>query len=168
MHYVGLGSLDAPIYFYIENIPPLPFYQNLDEMFGMQGEDIYQVGQQTGNHWRKVFNVFAKLEFERNPNDFMTWQQLRDTNLLHCNGQQCLLFNGSESYQPTSANHLERIHIVIGKTYADKLGVAAHCQWLNEFFAINTNTRTIVCPYFDYRQLSNIKISQLVRLIQQL
>lgn len=165
MHYIGLGTLNAPIYFYIENIPPLPFYQSLDGMYGMQGDDIYQIGQQTGNHWRKIFNVFAKLEFERNPANFTSWQQLRDIHLLHHDSQQCLLFNGAESYQPLTANHTDKIHVVIGKTYAEKLGIASQCHWLSPYFAINTDTNTIICPYFDYRQLSNLKISQLVRLI---
>ena len=167
MHYVGLGSLNAPIYFYIENIPPLPFYQKLDGMYGMQGEDIYQIGQQTGNHWRKVFNVFAKLEFERAPQGFDTWQQLRDTGLLHAQSQQCLLFNGDESYHASTATIDDKIHVIIGKTYATKLGIADKCLWLNEYFAIDHASKTIICPYFDYRQLSNIKISQLVRLFGQ-
>ena len=56
----------------------------------------------------------------------------------------------------------------MGKTYANKLGLAEQALWLNEFFAINKTTNTIVCPYFDYRQLSNIKISQLANLIKKL
>ncbi len=164
MHYVGLGSIDAPIYIYIENTPPLPFYQQLDGMHLMQQDEIFNIAQQTGNHWRKIFNVFAKLEFERSPQSFTQWQHLRDEQLLQENAPQCLLFNGSEIVAKTP----NKIHIVMGKTYAAKLAVAQQCLWLNEFFAIDEKRKIIICPYFDYRQLSNLKISQLARLIDQL
>jgi hypothetical protein len=37
--------------------------------------------------------------------------------------------------------------------------------WLDADFAIDSNNNLIVCPYFDYRQLTNIKIQQLVEII---
>lgn len=164
MHYYGLGSLKAPIYIYIENKPPLSFYQALDDMYGLREGDIYQIGQQTGNHWRKIFNVFAKLEFERNPQQFSTWQALRDKALLQANSEQCLLFNEPDFAQ--LSHH--KTHIIMGKTYAAKMGIAEHCYWLNEFFAYHQEKKIIVCPYFDYRQLSNVKITQLVKLIEHI
>lgn len=162
MHYYGLGSLSAPIYVYIENTPPLPFYQNLDDIYGLKTNDVYQIGQETGNHWRKIFNVFAKLEFERFPRGFESWQALRDATLLQSKGEQCLLFNSPEFDQLAD----NKIHIIMGKTYASKLALTEHCYWLNEFFAYNQEKKLIICPYFDYRQLSNVKISQLVKLIE--
>lgn len=164
MHYVGIGSLAAPIYIYIENIPPLPFYEALDDMHGMQHGEIADIGKLTGNHWRKVFNVFAKFEFEREPLQFETWQNLRDEQLLTSQSTQCLLFSEPE----IDALPSDKIHIIMGKTYATKLGLAQQCHWLNEFFAFDEKRRVIICPYFDYRQLSNIKITQLTKLIEHL
>ena len=40
--------------------------------------------------------------------------------------------------------------------------------WLNEHFAISEQHKLIVCPYLDYRQLSNARIEQLIGLVQQL
>jgi hypothetical protein len=39
---------------------------------------------------------------------------------------------------------------------------------LDNDFAINRSLKIIVCPYFDYRQLSNIKIERLAELIVSL
>lgn len=38
-------------------------------------------------------------------------------------------------------------------------------QWLEPNFAIDNNNNLIVCPYFDYRQLSNEKIESLIEII---
>jgi len=164
MHYVGIGSLNAPIYFYIENKPPLPFYQTLDCMVDLKIGDISYIAHETGNHWRKIFNVFAKLEFERCPLHFDSWQKLREEYLLQKHSKQCLIFNANESF----AYDKTKIHIIMGKTYAQKLAIANKCHWLNEYFAIDLKRKIIICPYFDYRQLSNVKITQLNRLITQL
>ncbi|WP_448211477.1 DUF6942 family protein [Colwellia sp. MEBiC06753] len=188
MHYYGLGDLSAPIYIYIENVPPLPLYQQLDDMHAMSDGEVFLIAEQTGNHWRKIFNVLAKLAFERiasnapakNPSNdqkindlksenvksnfqrYASWQALRDNSLLQAGSEQCLLFNKPEFDRLTS----DKTHIIMGKQYADKTGIAQHCFWLNEFFAYHQQKKIIICPYFDYRQLSNIKITQLVKLIE--
>lgn len=163
---IGLGNANAAIKVYIENRPPLPFYQELTHCYALQSGDIANIAEQTGNHWRKIFNVFAKLEFERSPQQFTSWQQLRDETLLQVKSQQCLVFSSPTA--PLIANDKASIHILMGKTYATKQGLATQCYWLNEYFAINEQQRLIICPYFDYRQLSNIKITQLVKLITSL
>jgi hypothetical protein len=59
----------------------------------------------------------------------------------------------------------------MGKTYAKQsLPVLAieplvNLQWLDADFAVDPEHGIIVCPYFDYRQLSNSKIDRLVDLI---
>ncbi|MFD2168001.1 DUF6942 family protein [Thalassotalea euphylliae] len=163
MSLIGLGQPAADTYIYIQNTPPLSQYQSLDDLHAMTDGEIYQIGQQTGNHWRKIFNVFAKLEFERRETTFNTWQELRDKQLLQANGQQCLLFSPYDSTAPK-----DKVHIIMGKTYATELCVANRCTWLNEFFAYNAEHKLIICPYFDYRQLSNVKITQLVSLIKHI
>lgn len=169
---IGLGNINANLRVYIENIPPLPQYQNLTLVNPIQNGDIQQIGQLTGNHWRKIFNVFAKLLFEYNPQNFVTWQNLRDESLLQKQSNTCLLFSGVTFEEikigDTNANKSKMITIIMGKTYANKLGIDKHCYWLSESFAINTAKNIIICPYFDYRQLSNIKVTQLVQLIKQL
>lgn len=157
---VGLGCHRAKHYFYIKNRPPLSYYEDLNVIKAMSVGDIAHIGHETGNHWRKVFNVYAKLMFELAPEDFTSWQSLRDEQLLQ-NNNHCLLFSPP---QITT----DKIHIVLGKGYAEQLGLADQCTWLSHDFAVNFERRIIISPYFDYRQLSNIKIVQLCRLIQQL
>lgn len=170
---IGLGNKNASLHVYIENIPPLAMYQELTQVKAMKKGDIKMIADLTGNHWRKIFNVFAKLLFELQPQHYPSWQTLRDEHLLQENSNQLLLFSPPE--QPNNdANKRQKIKppniitIIMGKTYADKVGLAEQALWLNECFAINKATNTIICPYFDYRQLSNIKISQLVSLIKKL
>lgn len=161
--HIGLGSINAPLYFYIKNRPPLEHYQHLSSIKLMKANEIAHIATETGNHWRKIFNVYAKLMFELAPEPFNRWQTLRDQALLQ-NNKHCLLFS-TPNINKQSKN---KIHIVLGKGYAQELGLLEECIWLNESFAVNLQKRIIICPYFDYRQLSNIKITQLCRLIEQL
>jgi hypothetical protein len=162
MNLIGLGNKQAYLKVYIENRPPLAEYQCLQEVRPLISEEIANVVQQAGNHWRKIFNVYAKLIFAIEPIGFSTWQQLRDSHLLQDNSEQCLLFS------PPIFNSVRDIHIVMGRTYASKLALSDDCYWLTPEFAINEHKQLIICPYFDYRQLSNRKIAQLVQLIRPL
>jgi len=174
----GLGTYKATIHIAIENIPPLPEYQNLSSVTPLNEGDISRIGQLTGNHWRKIFNVLAKLLFEYKEHHYKTWQVLRDEYLLQEHSKECLLFSGirfnnsdfknSQIQSSEKSNDKNIITLVMGKTYAKKLGIDQHCYWLSEHFAINTAKKIIICPYFDYRQLSNIKITQLAQLMKQL
>lgn len=188
---VGLGNENANIIFYIRNRPPLKTYQNLNSIKPLIPGEISHICQETGNHWRKVFNVYAKLLFELSADKFSSWQQLRDEQLLQAHSQHCLLFSAPNlipsfttnkaSYQPTNSNskttHFTNftkeksnttLHIVLGKGYAQELSLANESTWLSDDFAMNTELGLIICPYFDYRQLSNVKIIQLAGLIKQL
>jgi len=163
--FIGLGNLNANICIFIENRPPLEQYQQLNHMLRLQHGDIEFIAKQTGNHWRKIFNVYAKLLYEYSNKGYSSWQQLRDEYLLQDNSDECLFF--TQPHLPCNGDlkTRQRIHIIMGKTYATKLGLSTKCHWINKDFAINKAQRIIICPYFDYRQLSNVKISQLVDLI---
>ena len=157
---VGLGNKQANLYFYIKNRPPINTYQNLSTLRTLTTGEIAYIANETGNHWRKIFNVYAKLMFELRPENFLSWQTLRDEQLLQAN-QHCLLF----SEPVIVGQEKNKIHIVLGKGYAQQLNLLEQCSWLNNDFAVNFKEKLIICPYFDYRQLSNIKITQLAALI---
>ena len=173
---VGLGCNDAQIAVYIANVPPLAEYQQLDHVSpAIQGE-IAAIGQQCGNGWRKVFNVYAKLLYALDSSLFSfskmapTWQQYRDEFLLQPKSKTALFFGPPHLVvaQQTS----KPIHIIMGRTYAKTLikegYITEPLRWLDDDFAINMSQRLIVCPYFDYRQLSNIKIERLAKLIKEM
>ncbi|MEW6990773.1 hypothetical protein AADZ91_08800 [Colwelliaceae bacterium 6441] len=167
MNITGLGDPNATLSVYIENIPPLVQYQTLQTCQPMQKGEIQFIAEQTGNHWRKIFNVYAKFIYQLMSPKFTSWQQFRDEQLLQTGSQQNLLFNLPATMIINNFSS-KKISIVMGKSYATKLGLAQHCQWLSPSFAINTEHKLIICPYFDYRQLSNKKITELCQLIRSL
>ncbi len=167
---IGLGNPDAKLVFYIRNRPPMPTYENLTRVKALMTGDIANICLEAGNHWRKIFNVYAKLLFELQPRQFSSWQHLRDNSLLQAESAHCLLFSVPRlaATHGTAITHVKQLHIIIGKGYAEQLGLSQDCTWLSDDFAINQKSGVIICPYFDYRQLSNKKINQLSGLIKQL
>lgn len=166
MHTPGLGNPNAKIHIYCQNTPPIEPYLSQITIRGVESDEIGRIGQLTGNHWRKIFNVLAKFAFQRDTDlskQFKTWQTFRDTALLSVSGDYALWF-GLQNLE-TSQHH---VSIVMGKQYGETLGLAEKCFWLSPSFAINEELRVIICPYFDYRQLSNIKIEQLCNLVTQM
>lgn len=171
----GLGNPQAQLRVYIANRPPLQEYQGLSHCLPMAAGEISRIAAETGNHWRKVFNVYAKFVFELNPADvcrhFSSWQELRDTYLLQKGGQESLLFSAESMGNAfIAAEDKGVIHIVMGKQYASRLADSGSIsyQWQDAHFAVNSAQRLIVCPYFDYRQLSNERITRLVGLVREL
>jgi Family of unknown function (DUF6942) len=154
----GIGDEDFDMAIYIANRPPLEEYQNLQGIRPLIEGEIQHIGQQTSNHWRKIFNVYAKLCFQMNSYGFKKWQDYRDNRLLQTGSKTALLFS------PLDAPHRDdAIRLVAGKTHAVNLGLdiqvmeKPQADFSNDF-AWDKVGRVIVTPYLDYRQLSNIKI----------
>ena len=182
---VGLGDSQFTFAVYIANQPAMEEYQSLTQLKAIQHGDIYAIGQACGNGWCKVFNVFAKLLYALNKNDFNfstlapTWQQYRDQYLLQANSGTALIFSPPRvafsnwdlsnldlsSLQRSHTDEVKTVHIICGRTYAKQLinegKLATKLLWLDEEFAVDVQQGVVVCPYFDYRQLSNIKIQRL-------
>ncbi len=162
---IGLGSKQATLKVYIANRPNYSHYPSLDTITPLSEGEIYQIGTACGNGWRKVFNVYAKFVFalgHDHAKTFASWQQYRDKKLLQSNSDTSLLFSAPD----LTCN---AIHIVMGRTYAKALLKQAlsdvTLNWLDDEFAVCTTNKLIVCPYFDYRQLSNTKIIRLLELV---
>ena len=170
---VGFGCSKFTIAVYIANKPNMVEYEDLAGLRPMAGQEITEIGLACGNGWRKVFNVYSKLLYALDPKKFSftdcapSWQSYRDNFLLQQGSGTALLFS-----PPVLLPDDHTIHIVSGKTYAKELinsgELITSLIWLDEYFAIDVVERVIVCPYFDYRQLSNIKIDYLAELIKQL
>lgn len=177
-HDIGFGTDDYQIAVYIANRPPIYEYQQLTQLTPLTTGEITYIGQHCGNGWRKVFNVYAKLLYALDKEQFdfssfaSTWQKYRDDFLLQNRSQTSLLFNAPK-LEPVKDNSKQNcVHIIMGKTHAKSLlntgMLDVELIWLDNEFAINRSKRVIVCPYFDYRQLSNIKIEKLAQLIKGL
>lgn len=172
MDLVGFGVPNAVIAVYVENKPPLIGYHQLDSFAPLKGGEIEFINQQAGNGWRKQFNVFAKLIAALNHPSYAhtqtsPWQQYRDTHLLQSTGLEAYLFSS-----PNLSHSQFKIHLIAGRTYAKSLLCGSlqniNLIWLDEEFAIDPQSKLIVCPFFDYRQLSNVKIDRLCQLIKEM
>ncbi|MDO6705850.1 hypothetical protein Q4579_06465 [Photobacterium sp. 1_MG-2023] len=172
IHIVGLGCPEFQIAAYMEHRPDMPGMAELAQLQPAISGEIHCIGQACGNGWRKVFNVYAKLLYALDPTyfDYATsadsWQRFRDQFLLQAGSQTALLF----SPPVLDLNRVpSRYHIIMGRTYAKKLihqGLLnAPLTWLDHEFAVNQEHRLVVCPYFDYRQLSNLKIERLAAIL---
>lgn len=157
----GLGDSQPTFSVYIANRPPLDEYQQLTTMKALVPGEIASIAQQTGNHWRKIFNVYAKLVFELNDQGLSTWQQYREAFLLQTNSKQALLFSRPDFSRPG-------LHLVMGRTYARDLKMDADLIAVDADFQVAPKQRLLVVPYFDYRQLSNEKLARLRVLIHKL
>ena len=163
---------------YLANRPPLTIFDELEGLSVLKKGDIEQVVKDTGNHWRKIFNVYAKLIFAlairvdcKQFSEFTSWQQYRDELLLQQGSETELLFYPKEqqgieylmeSFTEVDSNSLR---IIMGKSFSSKLLGAHRLKWVDDDFAYDVETGVWVCPYFDYRQLSNLKIDRFIDLM---
>lgn len=148
-------------------------YQRLYEVTSLVEGEINVINQACGNGWRKIFNVYAKLLYALDKKHFHysdkapTWQEYRDKYLLQAKNKTALLFSAPKLMQGRDV-----VHIICGKGHAKGLinsgKLVTKLVWLNEEFAIDRDNKLIVCPYFDYRQLSNVKIERMAGLLQNL
>lgn len=188
MNNVGFGDSNFTFAVYIENKPKVFEYEELSTIKPLCLGEINVINQSCGNGWRKVFNVYAKLLYALSQQRFNfsskapTWQEFRDGHLLQESSQTALLFSPPQlnsnqaplnvKGQEHSLMNNELVHIISGRGYAQSLiksgKIVVDLVWLDNEFAIDTNKRLIVCPYFDYRQLSNLKIERLSVLLLSL
>ncbi|WP_439136451.1 DUF6942 family protein [Pseudomaricurvus sp.] len=163
---VGLGASEADLEIYLANRPQLDDYPTLNHLKPLLPGELAHIVANTSNHWRKVFNVYAKFLEALNWHGVTaagSWQDYRDQGLLQSGSREMLLF----SRPVMDPNNTSRIHIIAGKTYAAQLSLPP-LTWLDAHFAINREARLIVCPYLDYRQLSNERIERLANLVREL
>ncbi len=168
---IGIGDTNASIQVFIQNIPQRLPWSQLDQVEALPVGEIKAIGNDCGNGWRKVFNVYAKWLFAMRSikafeaviplNQWSCWQDYRDEALLQKNSNTSLLFS-----KPTEERCSGKsLNILMGRTYAKTCDL--DLQWLDHEFAVNPSLHLLVCPYFDYRQLSNIKIIRLCEYIEQ-
>jgi len=161
----GFGHASAPLRFYIANRPPIDHYPALSHLQAMAPGEIAHIVANTSNHWRKAFNVCAKIVYDwhqrRSETDLpASWQEYREKYLFQSHKGAALLFS------PPHFSDKKHWHIVFGKTYASTLTLPS-LVWQDAFFARSLDQRLIVTPYPDYRQLSNERIDTLLRLVSE-
>ncbi|MCF6434502.1 hypothetical protein [Pseudoalteromonas sp. MMG022] len=168
----GFGATSGLIAIYIEHSPSMLEYKNLLSVQPLSLGEITVINQASGNGWRKIFNVYAKVlaqlqHSDHNFTNYDSWQTYRDECLLQSHSQEALLFS-----VPDLAAKQYHYHVIAGRTYAKKLFrdhiFTNSLVWLDEEFAVDPIHRLVVCPFLDYRQLSNIKINKLCDILREL
>ena len=156
---IGLGCRDYQLAVYIANRPALKAFEELNQLRPLLAGELANVVSATGNHWRKIFNLYAKLAHQLSPQQFDSWQDYRDQQLLKAQSREALLFS-----QP-DLSRSDCVHIVSGKGYGEILCQGLPLLAVDPDFQICESRRLIVSPYFDYRQLSNLKLERLCQLV---
>lgn len=181
----GLGDTNFAFAVYIANRPNMLEYQQLSTITPLVSGEVNAINQACGNGWRKVFNVYAKLLYALDKSLYpysksaSTWQKYRDEFLLQADSKTALLFslpilsvNDNIPSNKSNGNNCNTVHIICGKTYAKNLlndaSMSTTLTWLDDEFAIDHQNKLVVCPYFDYRQLSNVKIDKLAKLLAEI
>ena len=168
---VGIGDPDYDFVVYIGNRPPMDEYSKRQGLMPAGEGELAGIGRETGNHWRKIINIYAKLGFMLDTKGFSSWQAYREGYLLRKGSQQALLFGDY-----IESGEREAVQLICGKTHAAMLlaksatdsEAESSMRWVDADFAIDPTRRLIVTPYFDYRQLSNAKLETLVSIINNL
>jgi len=159
----GIGDAKAWIRVHCPNRPPLADYEHRDTLWPAAPGELESLVAATGNHWRKIINLYAKLSHGLRP-AFDCWQDERDSRLLQAGSGTALLF--SKPGPPVHA-----LTLVMGKTYALDCGFTEDrtpdLATGAEGIRVSLSQRLILTPYFDYRQLSNARLGALVTLIRE-
>ena len=135
-----LGSKTAAIALYMANRPLLP-----PAIHRAGGLSVPELISMNGNHWRKIFTIFAKLV--SNEDD---WKTYRDDCLLQEREVICFTDGLQESAS---------FHLIAGKASWEYFGMD-----MTGFKALDLEQRlwvkgNVMCtPYFDYRQFPNALI----------
>ncbi len=160
----GLGCAKASLLLYTPHRPPLTRYQQLQGYQPAMPGECDQIIRETGNHWRKIFSIFAKLaQHLFYPNE--TWQAVRDTHLLTAGSHTGLVFQ-NRLVSPLQ-NATTTLHIIGGQAFAESFEqtwrkpqrVAGNCKLQGSYEEEGAVYRT---PYLDYRQFTNAMIADLL------
>jgi hypothetical protein len=162
---LGFGNAQGSIKVYIEHRPPMEEFAELNRVLPIDRHTIERINQAGGNHWRKIFNVLAKLMHGLSPSGCFNWQEYRDKRLLTTQDNLCLLFNKPTLLKSSLLASQDAVKIIAGKGYAQRCVSAQLWQWVSPRFAVIPEQRLIVSPYLDYRQLSNERLAHLQQLI---
>ncbi|MFT5706120.1 MAG: hypothetical protein ACI9ES_000391 [Oceanospirillaceae bacterium] len=147
----SLGVMQPKIVLYIDN-QPLTLEGNV--------ANVAELIEKNGNHWRKIFTIFAKLCSDDD------WRVYRDTQLLQ---QEEQINFTSQMYEQAT------VHIFSGKQCWQRFSVAesaldnmrqSSCKRV--FYKTNQQGRLLLySPYFDYRQFPNILIMEVKAIIDR-
>ena len=160
---IGFGNTFPKWTLHIANRPDLEPFEH-DVFRQLELGEAAQIIQQTSNHWRKVFSIMAKISFALFDTGCDTWQQYRDTKLLTSEGFEAINF---EPYQTGKSSTLS---LICGFQYAEQQTELAKLipHIAQPKLLLPETKEFIVTPYFDWRQLNNEILAQLITLMRNI
>ena len=151
-----IGEATAVLNVCINNVPEWPSQTFPENTTTLSGNELSQLIAVNSNHWRKIFNVYAKLLHAINPKNTDDWRQVRDHRLLQAGNQHALTLGTPRLEQP-----LKSLTLIAGKQFAENLGLLTNAQEIHPGIYRPSINNCLVVPYFDYRALSDKKIAWL-------
>ena len=144
---IKLGANSPKIVLYLNNTPVWPSSNKLD---------VPALVEVNGNHWRKIFTIFAKLVTDED------WRSYRDYQLLKQNELICF----TQNIEPQAS-----VHIFSGKEcwkrFERKVTEITNTQSYESIAEEKVTYKVSSCgdlylftPYFDSRQFPNALIAQ--------
>lgn len=152
---------DKKLILYTATRPPMARFADCESLSLASGE-VCEIIAECGNHWRKIFSIFAKLSFALVEHDCKTWQEYRDLVLLTEQGSELIVFEHHLVEAPADA-----IHFISGQKHFAEFDLNDFSP-LDDDAKVLENGQILQTPYFDYRQLNNALIEQLVAYCQSL
>ena len=136
---------------YLPNKPDLLEYTSKRGLSALKSGEVQSIISQTGNHWRKIFSIYAKISFGLNNQVAKTWQEFRDDILLTSKSNTKISFASKISKAD--------IHIISGMACVEKFNLdMKHFKKLDTEGKILYHKNIYLTPYFDYRQFPNTLI----------
>jgi hypothetical protein len=148
----------SKIILYLPNRPELDEYSSSLVLSALGKGKVQDIIEQTGNHWRKIFSIYAKIAFIENSLGAKNWQEYRDHLLLSKKSQTKICF--TKKLRPAD------IHIISGQSHAECFDFD-----LSQFIDLDSDGKIkyfnniYLVPYFDYRQLPNELLAKLIDVI---
>ncbi|NRB39175.1 MAG: hypothetical protein HRU20_12015 [Pseudomonadales bacterium] len=170
----GMGNIspaaNITLRLYLPHRPPMQEFESLNGIKLLQHGDINTIIAATGNHWRKIFVIFSKIAAALDSRQ-LDWKTYQQNHLLQGSGSELLVFcddQGELASQLINEVNTQTIHLFSGKACAEAAGCMPYCEALESGFYRSHQGNVFITPYFDYRQLSNVKIDYLLSLLTPL
>jgi hypothetical protein len=147
------------IILYLPNKPDVDLYKSKRQLKNLGVGEIQEIITATGNHWRKIFSIYAKISFGLTSFPVKTWQEYRDTVLLTKSGIELITFS-RKILSKTDGD----IHVLSGKNHCLQFDLP-----LEKFKNLDVDGKILkykniyLTPYFDYRQLPNALVELIVK-----
>lgn len=145
-----LGCKKPQIILYLPNRPLMP---------ESVAKGIPEIIELNGNHWRKIFSIYAKITCGE-----IDWRKYRDSHLLGNN--ESISF--SDHLAPGDC-----FHLVAGKVNWQQICCVGTDPQQQGFKPIDDEARlwqkgkVILCPYLDYRQFPNKLVALLIQFLAE-